>query len=763
METTGMLLTTLLKNTSEMNLGNRAAVRRVKILLSAMLAGLLAVGLSDDDQRLRQVYTALRNRDYDTVRTILTEEADKGNPKAQLILGKMLLEGKIVPPDQLRGIVLIRKAAEQNLPDAQYQLALAYRDGKGTGKNPEESFSWCQRAADQNHVKAQCLLGIMLRTGSGCPRDPGEAVFRFRQAAARGNADSMFMLGQMYENGEGIPEDRQKAERYFRQAAAAGHQRAGIALRRFAKKQSEHEKAEEYFKQSENNFKSGDVRTALSQLELSASLGYAPAQQKLGIFHLKKMLLDNPDPEKGARLIGKAAEQGFASAQYLLARLYYEGKEIRQDHQRSFEWCSKAAAQKYPQAVALLGYFHRKGIGCIIDSEEAMALFRQGIELGDAECLFQLAEMYRLGEGIEENQDEAKRYYRQAAAKGHKTARQYLDELYGVQRGNSSPIRQMNSLDQLRMAASRGDAESQYQMALAYRNGTGGAIQTSSSSFYWCRKAADQGHSKAMGLLGIMYRTGFGCSPDSRQAFRFFSLAAERGDVESIFQQGEMYRLGEGTGQNAGMAAAMFELAARKGHAEGAFRTAEMYRRGEGVPFDMNKAVSYYRQAAGQGHTGAIQWISENRHLAGGSGPEPPVSVSAKRKISPRAEAAYQTALAYRDGRLGYSINLKKFFKQCRYAAEHGHPEAQYQLGIMYRTGFACTRNYHEALKWISLAAAQGHVESLYVKGEMYMLGQGLSRPDLANAAEIFKLAARKGHRKAQMELQNLKQATLTE
>ena len=728
-----------------------------------MLTLVFTAGMADDMQDpLQRVYQALKQRDYVAACELLTREADKGNPKAQLILGKMYMDGKFLAMNRLRGLVLIRKAAEQQVPEAEYQLALAYRDGHGTSENPGESFKWCLRAADQSHEKALCLLGTMLKRGYGCQQDPGSALLRFEQAAKLGNAESMFQLGRMYENGEGTPQDEQKAKRYYRQAADAGHEQAKVSLIKISLARTDQDKAQDYFRQSENSFKAGEIQTALSQLEMAASLGYAPAQLKLGTFHLKNFLVNHPDPEKGVELIRKAAESGIAAAQYLTARLYYEGKEIKQDHRLSFEWCMKAADQNYPDALGLLGYFYRKGIGCTRDPAAALTPLHQGTEFGNAECLFQLAEMHRLGDGIEEDQTAAEHYYQQAAEKGHKTAGKYLNEFYSIQKGNSSPIRQMTSLDELRRLAERGDAESQYQMALAYREGKH-TIQTPSSSFHWCRKAADQGHTKAQGLLGIMYRTGYGCRPDYRQAIQFFSLAAEKGDLESIFQQGEMYRLGLGMDKNPGIAAEMFKQAARKGYAEAAFRLAEMYRQGEGVPQNLNAAASYYQLAADKGHTGAIHWVSENRHLVSSGGSVKRGSFPGKRKNSRLAEESYQRALSYRDGRLGYSRNLKKYFEHCRIAAEHGHTEAQYQLGIMYRTGYACTRNYRLALKWISLAADQDHVESLYIKGIMYMLGEGIARPDLTNAAEIFKRAARKGHLKAQRELQHIQQSTLTE
>ncbi|MDE7136203.1 MAG: sel1 repeat family protein, partial [Muribaculaceae bacterium] len=44
-----------------------------------------------------------------------------------------------------------------------------------------------------------------------------------------------------------------------------------------------------------------------------------------------------------------------------------------------------------------------------------------------------------------------------------------------------------------------------------------------------------------------------------------------------------------------------------------------------------------------------------------------------------------------------------------RKAAEHGHAEAQYNLGVMYIYGDGVAQNDTEAARWLRKAAAQGY------------------------------------------------------
>jgi TPR repeat protein len=57
------------------------------------------------------------------------------------------------------------------------------------------------------------------------------------------------------------------------------------------------------------------------------------------------------DRSLGAGWIRKAAEQGNASAQFILGRLYEKGTGVQQDYGESYFWVKLAAAGKIPDAT----------------------------------------------------------------------------------------------------------------------------------------------------------------------------------------------------------------------------------------------------------------------------------------------------------------------------------------------------------------------------------------------------------------------------
>src|SRR4051794_36337955 len=63
-----------------------------------------------------------------------------------------------------------------------------------------------------------------------------------------------------------------------------------------------------------------------------------------------------------------------------------------------------------------------------------------------------------------------------------------------------------------------------------------------------------------------------------------------------------------------------------------------------------------------------------------------------------------------------------------RKLAEQGYPDAQFQLGYLYRAGWGRPRNYEEAYKWFRHAADQGHGYAQVNLGFFYRDGEGVQQ-----------------------------------
>lgn len=84
-----------------------------------------------------------------------------------------------------------------------------------------------------------------------------------------------------------------------------------------------------------------------------------------------------------------------------------------------------------------------------------------------------------------------------------------------------------------------------------------------------------------------------------------------------------------------------------------------------------------------------------------------------------------------------------------RRAAENGHVEAQWQLGLMYADGDAVKLDYVQAAAWIRRAAEQGFVRAQSVLGWLFANGLGV-RQNSEEAGRWYRTAAEQGSAKDQ-------------
>lgn len=100
-------------------------------------------------------------------------------------------------------------------------------------------------------------------------------------------------------------------------------------------------------------------------------------------------------------------------------------------------------------------------------------------------------------------------------------------------------------------------------------------------------------------------------------------------------------------------------------------------------------------------------------------------------------------------------------FQELLEEAKEGSPKAQNELGVMYYTGEAVSKNFagqvldndpELAAGWFYRAAEQGYADAQFNLGLMYANGEGVEA-DTAKAVELFKKAAEQGNIDAQNNL----------
>ncbi|HWR02111.1 MAG TPA: hypothetical protein VN371_09630 [Chlorobaculum sp.] len=96
-----------------------------------------------------------------------------------------------------------------------------------------------------------------------------------------------------------------------------------------------------------------------------------------------------------------------------------------------------------------------------------------------------------------------------------------------------------NAARYLRLAADKGHQFAQFKLGSLFENGNTGKVDFK-ESFRWYQLAARQGHALAQAKLGSMYRYGSGTDIDYTQSKAWYSIASQNGNKEATAALAEM-------------------------------------------------------------------------------------------------------------------------------------------------------------------------------------------------------------------------------
>ncbi|MBK6896708.1 MAG: sel1 repeat family protein [Alphaproteobacteria bacterium] len=124
---------------------------------------------------------------------------------------------------------------------------------------------------------------------------------------------------------------------------------------------------------------------------------------------------------------------------------------------------------------------------------------------------------------------------------------------------------------------------------------------------------------------------------------------------------------------------------------------------------------------------------------------------SPKKEGSNEVKQIFFQAMKYETGK-GMEKDIKKAAELYALAAEKGHVQAQYKIGLMNEEGDGLIQNYRQAVKWYSLAAEQGHTLAQSSLARLYFDGEDVAQ-DYRLASLLARSAASQGDTEAQILL----------
>ena len=375
-----------------------------------------------------------------------------------------------------------------------------------------------------------------------------KAYEQIRKAADEGNAIALYMMAAYFSQGYGVqPINKQKAIAYFKKSYEAGYAVAGYDVAASLPDGSPEQK------EIRNHAKDNILELANEEdvfAQASAAWGYREGYGTA---------VDHVEAVKWVR---KAAEQGFARAQYDLGFMYEFGRGVERSYEKAREWYLKAAEQGYADAQYNLGDMYEYGTGVEQSYEKAAEWVQKAAEQGLAYAQYNLGDRYRDGRGVEESFEKAAEWVQKAAEQGLAYAQYNLGDRYRDGRGVAQSDEK--AVEWYRKAAEQGDVIAQDNLGFMYQNGTGVA-QSDEKAAEWYQKAADQGYASAQDNLGNMYYTGTGVEQSYEKAVEWWQKAAEHGYAHAQYNLGVMYENGTGVAQSDEKAVEWYEKAADQG------------------------------------------------------------------------------------------------------------------------------------------------------------------------------------------------------
>ena len=287
---------------------------------------------------------------------------------------------------------------------------------------------------DQTHQRAlngdsnaQVEVGNRYNLFGEEKEDYAEALKWYTMAAAQGNRKAQFRIGLMYESGLGVEKDVVVAEDLYRKSAKKGESSAMLRLGYILELRDDAEAAEWY-----------------NRYEVSESKSYGRGIFRVGYMHYAGIGFPE-DKTRAAVWFKKAMTKNNNQATCFLGSMHAYGQGVKKNLDKATELLARSGdwSCAEPHLIKLAEFGNEPALiylANMYSGEAAFKWLKILSEKGHAESQYKLAEMYRSGNGILENDSKALMWFQEAAAQGNAAAQASLGDMYqdgeGISKNN---------------------------------------------------------------------------------------------------------------------------------------------------------------------------------------------------------------------------------------------------------------------------------------------------------------------------------------
>lgn len=447
----------------------------------------------------------------------------------------------------------------------------------------------------------------------------------------------------------------------------------------------------------------------------------------------------------------------------------YGSDDAEPDFEQALQLFLEEAETGNALAMHDLGRMYADGLGVEIDKDNSYSWYNKAltafleIETGKENRYveYRIGKMYAAGFGAEQDYEEAAGWFDKAVSKRHKYAQYSLASLY--YRGYGVEQNFETAFNLYRSSARQHVPYASYELAKMYRDGIGTAKDEEDAklhfeeAFLGFQKLEEQSHDdKLQYRLGQMLYTGTGTEKDMTAAINYFENSARLGNVHAQYMLGKLYLDADSNHENAEKAIMWLTKAADSGSDLAQYALGKLYRDGEHIEKDVDKAVTLFTFATEQKNQYAAYALGK-LYLTGKDilkDADVAVKWLAISADLGNQFAQYTLAKLYL---LGEDVikDIPKAIELVTKSALQNNSFAQYQLGKLYLLGENVSKDVDTAIKWLTASAEQGNQYAQYTLGKLYLMGKYIPS-DREAAVRWLTMSAEQGNIYAQFFLEHL-------
>ncbi len=443
--------------------------------------------------------------------------------------------------------------------------------------------------------------------------------------------------------------------------------------------------------------------------------------------------------------------QENTATQVFRAMLYHFGLVVNKNEDNMLLLLKKAADKQDRVALTLLGKYYYDNS----EEEKSYKYFKQGADLGIAECQAYLGWLYYYEEtpNYDEINDAGKalNYFRIAADQNNAEGYYGLGTMYfegkGTEKDDDYAIDCMEKAISLNPCIDCYDEIGDY----CYEN------NNISLAIKYYTKAVNAGHKEYINNLGWIYARGDGVEVNPKLAFKYFMQSAEWAEAgkDEFAYLGLCYggHIKEcGIDENPQKAFKYFKQAAELGHAKAQYTVAHSYFDGYGVLENISDGIYWLKKSAENDCLAAQIELSLRYKDDDNIDRNEKEAFKWMNKATERDDSgqAYNFLGVYYDDGIGVYANPCDAFICYRKSDERGYIWGTYNLGICHKQGSGTIANEIKAFTCFKKAAEAGIAHAQYELGECYEFGRGTEQGrSLELAIPWYKKAAAQGYEKA--------------